>query len=83
MAIEQDLIRAIDAALAGDWHAAHGIVQGHEGKQQADWVHAVLHKIEGDTGNSRYWYGQAGRSFEAFPEPDAELRTIRQQLAAD
>ena len=31
------------------------------------WIHAVLHKIEGDASNARYWYRLAGQSYEAFP----------------
>jgi hypothetical protein len=47
---QEELTRAVDAALAGDWEAAHAIAQRHEGDSAADWLHAVLHKIEGDTG---------------------------------
>lgn len=82
MAVRDDLITAIDTALRGDWQAAHTIVQGHEGDRTADWIHAVLHKIEGDASNSRYWYRQAGRTFEAHPEPNVELMAIRRTLDA-
>jgi hypothetical protein len=81
MAIEQDLIEAVEVALAGDWEAAHAIVQRHEGERRADWVHAVLHRIEGDHANSRYWYGQASRAADAFGTADEELRAIRAHLA--
>src|SRR5262245_33483911 len=64
MAGEQDLIGAIDAALAGRWEEAHAIAQSHEGDAAADWLHAVLHKIEGDKGNSRYWYARVAHTFE-------------------
>ena len=46
--LRQELMRAVDLALAGDWERAHGIVQKHEDDATACWVHAVLHKIEGD-----------------------------------
>ena len=46
--LNDDLIRAIELALADDWDAAHNIVQQHEGDSTAAWIHAVLHKIEGD-----------------------------------
>jgi hypothetical protein len=42
----------------GDWDRAHGIVQ-NEGSAEAAWVHAYLHRIEGDLANARYWYRQA------------------------
>ena len=49
-----DLIRAIDQALGQDWEAAHKTVQADEDGAAACWIHAVLHKIEGDASNSRY-----------------------------
>jgi hypothetical protein len=44
----------------GDWNAAHGIAQDIEGPTGA-WIHAYLHRKEGDLGNAGYWYGHAGR----------------------
>lgn len=65
---------AIEAALAGDWDRAHKIVQDLD-DPLACWVHATLHKIEGDAGNSRYWYARShGRRYEDFDDPRAELR---------
>lgn len=46
----------------GDWQAAHKLVQSHEGEPAADWVHAYLHRKEGDLGNAGYWYRRAGRT---------------------
>jgi hypothetical protein len=63
---QDDLIRAVDRALAGDWDAAHDLAQRHEGDALADWLHAVLHKLQGDTGNSRYWYRRTPHTFEEF-----------------
>jgi hypothetical protein len=40
----------------------------------------VLHKIEGDAGNSRYWYARAGQSYEAYPDAKAELAAIKAAL---
>jgi hypothetical protein len=64
---KDDLIRAVDLALSGDWDGAHKIVQRDEDDVTTCWIHAVLHKIEGDASNSRYWYGQARRIYEDFP----------------
>jgi hypothetical protein len=80
MASHQDLTRAVELALAGDWEAAHGIVQQDEADATSCWIHAVLHRIEGDTGNSRYWYRRAGRSYEAYPDAQAELAAIKAAL---
>ncbi len=44
----------------GDWARAHEIVQDLT-SPDASWVHAYLHRREGDDSNARYWYGRAGR----------------------
>ena len=45
----------------GDWNRAHDAVQPFEDGAGA-WVHAHLHRVEGDAKNAAYWYRQAGRS---------------------
>ena len=45
----------------GDWNEAHKCVQGHEGQADCDWVHAHLHRQEGDLSNAGYWYRHAGK----------------------
>ena len=76
----QDLTRAVELAIAGDWDDAHKIVQADEADPTSCWIHAVLHKIEGDIGNSRYWYRRAGQSYEAYPDAQAELTAIKAVL---
>lgn len=44
----------------GDWRRAHESAQQDEGKD-GSWVHAYLHRKEGDQGNAAYWYGRAGK----------------------
>jgi hypothetical protein len=51
------------AARSG-WDAAHKLVQG-EDTREAAWVHAYLHRVEGDLGNAGYWYRQAGQPVAA------------------
>ena len=80
MAIREDLTEAVTLALAGDWEDAHKIVQRHEEDPMACWIHAVLHKIEGDETNARYWYRLAGQAYEAYPEAKAELQTLKAAL---
>ena len=75
-----DLATACDLALSQDWQAAHAIVQRDEDDRISCWIHAVLHKIEGDDGNARYWYRRAGQDFTAFADPTAELRAIKAVL---
>jgi len=45
----------------GDWHGAHRCVDT-SGEADAMWVHAFLHRKEGDLDNARYWYAHAGRT---------------------
>jgi hypothetical protein len=47
-------------AAKGQWDDAHKIVQDEDTKDAA-WVHAYLHRVEGDLGNAGYWYRQAGQ----------------------
>jgi hypothetical protein len=74
--LESDVQHAVGLALAGDWDAAHEIAQAHEGKPLADWLHAVLHRIEGDASNAAYWYARAGRAMPDGQDTDAELHTV-------
>jgi len=58
----------------GDWDRAHRIVMD-EASRDAAWVHAYLHRVEGDTGNAGYWYAQARRQ-AAHGDFDAEWEAI-------
>jgi len=78
---KDDLLKAVELALAGQWDAAHELAQQYEDGTAA-WIHAVLHKLEGDLGNARYWYRRADRMEHVADEPRAELAVIRVELAA-
>jgi hypothetical protein len=80
--MKDDLLKAIELALTGEWDAAHRIVQKYDADATAAWVHAVLHKIEGDLDNSRYWYYRAGKLDHVADEPQAELRAIKSLIAS-
>jgi hypothetical protein len=56
-------------------------VQQYERDTTAAWIHAVLHKIEGDDDNSRYWCRRAGKLGHVSDEPTAELAVISQEVA--
>jgi hypothetical protein len=74
------LIDAVDRALGGDWQSAHEIVQ-EEDAPLPNWIHAVVHWMEGDLGNARYWFRRAGRSLEDHATAEKTLRAIRAVLA--
>ena len=65
----------------GDWTTAHEIVQEIE-DDRAAWVHAYLHRKEGDEGNARYWYRRARKSFPAGKSLDQEWRELVEELLA-
>ena len=54
-------LEALWWAAKDDWTKAHEIAQEHEGEAPCDWVHAYLHRVEGDLGNAGYWYRRAKR----------------------
>jgi hypothetical protein len=79
--------RAVSAPVAalwwakkGDWDKAHKLVMD-EASAEAAWVHAYLHRVEGDLGNARYWYGQARRP-PARGALEAEWEAIVAELLA-
>ncbi len=71
---------AVKAMLDGDWDTSHKIAQDYS-DAMANWLHAVLHKIEGDEWNSKYWYARtAGRKYEDFVNAQDELVEIQRLL---
>jgi hypothetical protein len=80
MSLHAQLKSAVSLALAGGWDESHRIVQDY-GDEIACWIHAVLHKIEGDVWNSRYWYARISLAkYEDFKNPQEELREIDHRL---
>ena len=61
-----DTLKSLWLARAGRWQAAHDICENIEGDAGA-WVHAHLHRVEGDLFNAGYWYDRAGR-----PTPEGQ-----------
>ena len=74
------LARAVAHLEARDWQAAHEIVQ-HDKSELAAWLHGIVHTIEGDLENARYWYRRIRR---AFPGPEAvAVEIVHARLALD
>ena len=67
-------------AKKGDWDKAHRLVMD-DASPEAAWVHAYLHRVEGDIGNAHYWYRRARRP-AADGELDAECDAIVAALLA-
>jgi hypothetical protein len=74
------LVRALWHDATGDWDGAHALAQDVDTADGA-WVHAYLHRKEGDASNAGYWYRRAGKP-HATDSLDAEWRTIARALLA-
>jgi hypothetical protein len=68
-------LQALWADAKGDWDEAHRIVQSGSDSDSA-WVHAYLHRKEGDLSNASYWYHRAGKDM-----PDNTLSEEWQSIA--
>ena len=70
------LLQALWHEAHGDWDRAHKLTQKQDSADAA-WVHAYLHRKEGDLGNARYWYRRAGHE-----EPDVSLEEEWRAIAS-
>ena len=61
----------------GDWQAAHEIVQKDEESALSCWAHGIVHVLEGDLPNARYWYGQAKRAFPEKYSVPGEIEALK------
>lgn len=77
-ALAPPLVRALWHDATGDWEEAHRLAQDVHGEDGA-WVHAYLHRKEGDDSNAGYWYHRAGKPHASGPL-DAEWRAIATAL---
>ena len=71
-------LRALWFEARGDWAAAHVLAQAAD-SPDGDWVHAYLHRREGDLANAAYWYRRAGQPI-ARGELRAEWEAIARKL---
>jgi hypothetical protein len=75
-----ELAKAVALLRRGDWEAAHAIVQKDEDSRLACWAHGIVHLMEGDTSNARYWYREAKRDFPPGPSVADEIAALSAQL---
>jgi hypothetical protein len=74
-------LAALWHAARGDWDKAHALVQDEESATAA-WVHAHLHRVEGDEGNAGYWYRRAGKP-HAKVSHDEEWKQLADALLTE
>ena len=67
-------LQALWYARKGDWEHSHSIAQ-EVPTPDGSWVHAWLHRVEGDNSNARYWYNRAGQPMPKSPV-DEEWESI-------
>lgn len=73
-------LQALWHAGHNNWHQAHNIAQS-EDTREAAWVHAYLHRAEGDTTNANYWYRRAVRPPQTG-DLHSEWETITREFLA-
>ena len=78
----QELSQAISFLERGDWRAAHEIVQRDEDSPLACWAHGIVHLMEGDLPNARYWYREAGRTLREEASVPDEIAALKARRSA-
>ena len=73
------LARAVAYLEKRDWQAAHEIVQDDKSALAA-WLHGIVHTLEGDLENARYWYRRARREFRGPEAVATEIGEARRAL---
>ncbi len=81
---DNELLHALLYIARNNWHAAHEIAQKQEGELHYDRIHALLHRIEGDEWNAKYWYRRINQPYERLSIEDEwnELTTEYLKLFA-
>jgi len=73
------LLKAVEFLEKGEWQPAHEIVQ-EERSNLAAWLHGIVHTIEGDLNNARYWYRRANRDFPGAEGVQDEIAAARRRV---
>jgi len=76
------LAQALAHLEAREWQAAHKIVQADKSGLAA-WLHGIVHTLEGDLDNARYWYRRAHRAFPGPGSVAAEIAAARRALEGE
>ena len=74
-----ELLRALDLLESGNWNEAHAIAQA-DPSDLGSWCHGIVHMLEPDESNARYWYRRANRAFSGMSAAKHEIQTLRATL---
>jgi hypothetical protein len=80
MPASKDIRAALRLLQEGDWRAAHEIVQEDEESRLSCWAHGIVHLMEGDVPNARYWYRLAGRVLRQDFSVETEIAALSDTL---
>jgi hypothetical protein len=73
------LAKAVRHLEAGDWNAAHAIVQA-DATSLGCWAHGIVHLLEGDLDNAKYWYRRAHRPLPHGNTAKAEIAALKDSV---
>ena len=73
--MKEQILKALQYIRENRWEEAHEIAQSREGHLDYDRIHALLHRIEGDEWNAKYWYRRCG-----LPYPDVSVEEETEEL---
>ena len=74
-----ELIEAVRLLERGDWEAAHVIAQA-DSSANGSWAHGIVHLMEGDRSNARYWYRRAERRLPSDVRIPDEIEALKGAL---
>ena len=75
------LAQAVEHLEQGNWQAAHEIVQ-NDSTTLGYWAHGIVHLLEGDLDNARYWYRRAHRAWPHLYTAHAEIAALKESVQA-
>lgn len=70
-----DMVQLVAHLRAGNWEAAHDLVQDDQSVAGA-WAHGIVHMLEGDMANAGYWYRRAGRALPVAENATVEIEDL-------
>ncbi len=74
------IARAVQHLEHGEWHDAHVLLQKESGPL-CFWAHGIVHLVEGDLENARYWYRRAHRALPHGNTANAEIAALKAEVA--
>jgi len=74
------IVKVVQHLEAGEWSAAHLLVQ-KDASSLGCWAHGIVHLVEGDLDNAKYWYRRAHRPLPHGNTANAEIAALKATLA--